>query len=88
MIDGSERLRTNNFGIAVTSPAPQVVPSRCQLAQRIAGADAKSGWFRQHGGARHASAAAAVGIHQQVVEQMAPSGPVPQMVVRIDNRQF
>jgi hypothetical protein len=58
MIDGSERLRTNNFGIAVTSPAPQVGPSRYQLAQRIAGADAKSGWFRQHRGARHASAAA------------------------------
>jgi hypothetical protein len=31
---------------------------------------------------------AAVGIYQQVVEQIAPSGTVPQMVVRIDNRQF
>ena len=30
---------------------------------------------------------AAVGVGQQLVEQVAPAGPVPQMVVRIDDRQ-
>jgi hypothetical protein len=30
----------------------------------------------------------AAGVGQELVEQIAPSGPIPQMVMRIDNRQL